>query len=179
MPLGWGWTCPISTLAGESSQRWTVPARVQPQSFRNCCPRIASPQISAAPAPQERGRPSPTRWGEAQLPSEYDPWGAGAGIKADGCAGHAARPLSRHAPHALRRCRRVHVATSTRRAQPSPHHHKPVVGSGSGLKTTYMVFSMPASVQAAPSHLQRAAPWGYGKSLNACESQPHTTWGRS
>jgi len=64
----------------------------------------------------------------------------------------------------------------TRGAQPIPHHHNPVVGLRSGLKTTYMVLP---SAQATPGHLQRAAPLGHGKSLNTCETKLNTIWGCS
>lgn len=73
-------------------------------------------------------------------------------------------PLSHHAPHALRRCQQVHVATGTR---PAGHNrlHTIANSGGFGVRTEDHL-SMPSLAQAVPSHLQSAAALGHYKPLN-------------
>lgn len=131
-------------------------------------PQLALPQVSAATAPQERGKPLTMKSGEDQLPASTALRVLRQGSKLMVVVAQGVLLVPVHAT--LRapssntsgfRCPlRPDLQGTTKSTPPQP-------SGGFGVRTEDHLhgFSMPASAQIAPSHLQRAARLGHSHSL--------------
>lgn len=131
-------------------------------------PRVALPQVSAATAPQERGKPLTMKSGEDRLPASTALRVLGQGWKLMVVVAQGVLLVPVHATlrtpcsntSGFRWPPRPDLQGTTKSTPPQP-------SSGLEVRTEDHLhgFSMPASAQIAPSHLQRAARLGHGQSL--------------